>query len=53
MASLSIGSPNLEVKPWNQLIGFALIFLSNSTTCSARNKPKVVAFTNKDGELLK
>ena len=53
IASLKIGSPSLDVRPWNQLIGLALIFLSSSTTCSARNKPKVVALTNKDGELLK
>ena len=53
IASLKTGSPIFEVMPDSQLIGFEPIFVSSSTTCSAKKRPNVVAFTKRDGELFK
>ena len=53
MASLKTGSPILEVTPLSHERGLPVIVLSSSTTCSARNNPKVVALTKIEGELFR
>ena len=50
IASRRTGSPNFEVIPVSHESGFDVIDLSSSTTCSARNSPKVVAFTKMEGD---